>query len=411
MVAVVLVGLIGAAVVGLTGTGGVVSQSADNGSLSERWVSTPPAVLESNHHTPAAAFVDGEAFVVVPINSRQGTTCQISTLDGNGTERWNRTVASEECTIHSISDPTIADFDGDGEKEVIAATSAEEVVVYNLRNGSVEYRHDLSSYGYSKPLVGNVLPGGGNETVVVDLGGGVSTFTRNGSVAWQRSFADARVRQPAIGDFDGDGDPEIAIGQLGGEAIVLERNGSVAWRRAIPNASSTKWMATGQADGDAALELTFTTFFGEVATLDGANGSVQWRQNLSAQGATVRAMGDGDGDGRAEVYVTARDGVLRSFDAANGSLDWQTRLTTETKVRVMPPPSLGDLDGDGDPELVAVTSRVLVIDPTSGETVDSYERDVPINTFPRLADFDGDGRDEIVVIYDDGRVLALSYAS
>ena len=413
VVAVVLVGLVGAAVVGLTDTGDPTGRSADNGTLSEQWVSTPPAVLESNHHTPAAAFVDGESFVVVPINSRRGTTCRLTTLDGNGTERWNRTIAAEECTIHSISDPTIADFDGDGETEVIAATSAEEVVAYDLRNGSVEFRRDLSSYGYSKPLVGDLLPGAGNETVVVDLGGGVFTFAGDGSIAWQRSFGDARVRQPVIADVDGDGDPEIAIGQLGGEAIVLERDGSVAWRQAIPNASATKWMTTGQADDDAPLELTFATFFGEVVTLDGANGSVEWRRNFSAQGASVRAMGDGDGDGRTEVYVVARDGVLRSLDAANGSLDWRTRLTAETDARVMPPPSLGDLDGDGDPELVAVTAagRVLVIDPADGETVDSYERDVPINTFPRVADFDGDGDDEIFVIYDDARVVALSYDS
>ncbi|WP_049900015.1 FG-GAP-like repeat-containing protein [Halococcus agarilyticus] len=409
---VVLVGLAGAAAFGLAGTGGVGSDGIDDGTLAERWVSDPQAALESNHHTPAVAFVDGESFVAVPINSRQGKTCVLSVLDGNGSERWRRTVASEACTVHSVSDPTIADFDGDGDREVIAATSTKEIVVYGLRSGREEFRHDLTSYGYAKPLVADLLPAEGNETVVTDLLGGVFAFRGDGSVAWQRTFDDARVRQPAVADFDADGQPEIAIGQLDGEAIVLERDGRVAWRTSLPNATSVKWMATGQADGDDPIELVFATFFGEVMALDGTNGSVEWRRNLSARGATVHTLGDGDGDGRPEVYVGARDGTLRSLDAANGSVEWTTQLTGET-VLAMPPPSLGDLDGDGNLELVAVTGNglVSVVDPTTGETVDAYEREVPIWTFPRLADADGDGRDEVFVIYGDGRVVALSYRS
>jgi len=409
---VVLVGLAGAAAFGLAGTGGVENDGIDNGTLNERWVSDPQAALESNHHTPAVAFVDGESFVAVPINSRQGKTCVLSVLDGNGSERWRRTVASKACTVHSVSDPTIADFDGDGEQEVIAATSTKELLTYDLRSGREEFRHDLTSYGYSKPLVADLRPAPGNETVVTDLLGGVFAFRQNGSVAWQRKFDDARVRQPAIADFDADGQPELAIGQLSGEAIVLERDGRVAWRRPLPNATSVKWMATGQADDDDPIELVFATFFGEVITLDGANGSVEWRQNFSARGATVHTLGDGDGDGQSEVYVGARDGTLRSLNAANGSVEWTTTLTSET-VLTVPPPSLGDLDGDGDSELVAVAGNglITVVDPTTGEIVDSYKREVRIWTFPRLADSDGDGREELFVIYGDGRVVALSYQS
>jgi outer membrane protein assembly factor BamB len=407
---VVLVCLAGAAAFGLAGTGGVESGGIDNGTLDERWVSDPRAALESNHHTPAVAFVDGESFVAVPINSRQGKTCVLSVLDGNGSERWRQTIASKACTVHSVSDPTIADFDGDSEQEVIAATSTEEIVTYDLRSGREEFRHDLTSYGYSKPLVADLRPAPGNETVVTDLLGGMFVFRQNGSVAWRQKFDDARVRQPAIADFDADGQPEIAIGQLSGEAIVLERNGSVAWRKPLPNATSVKWMATGQADDDDPVELVFATFFGEVMALDGRNGSVEWRQNFSARGATVHTLGDGDNDGQSEIYVGARDGKLRSLNAANGSVEWTTTLTTEN-VLVMPPLSLGDLDGNGDPELVAVAGNglITVVDPTTGEIVDLYKREVRINTFPRLADADGDGHGEIFVIYGDGRVVALSY--
>ena len=65
----------------------------------------------------------------------------------------------------------------------------------------------------------------------------------------------------------------------------------------------------------------------------------------------------------------------------------------------MPPPSLGNLDGDGDLELVAASGDglIAVIDPRTGEIVDSYKREVPIYTFLRLADFDGDAREEVFV--------------
>jgi outer membrane protein assembly factor BamB len=410
---IILVGLAGTAAFGLIGTGEVGPDRGDNGTLTELWVSEPPAVLESNHHTPAVASADGKAFVAVPINSRQGTTCQLMMLDGNGNERWRQSIASEACTVHSVSDPTIADFDGNGDREVIAATSTKDLVAYDLQTGREEFRHRLTSYGYSKPLVADILPADGNETVVADLLGGVFAFRQNGSVAWQEKFADARVRQPAVADFDADDDPEIAIGQLNGTAIVLEHNGSVAWQRKIPNATSMKWMTTGQADSDAAIELVFATFFGEVTMLDGKNGTIEWQRNVNGRGATVKAFGDGDGDGDAEVYAAARDGTLRSFTASNGSVEWKTTLTTEEGVYIMAPPSMGDLDGNGDPELVAVTGKglIAVVDPKTGEIVDSYKRDVLINTFPRVADFDNDGRAEIFVIYGDARVVALSYTA
>jgi hypothetical protein len=75
-----------------------------------------------------------------------------------------------------------------------------------------------------------------------------------------------------------------------------------------------------------------------------------------------------------------------------------------------PPPSLGDVDGDGALELVAVTNNgiVSIVDPRSGEILDSYNRDVPIWVHPTLADVNEDSAAEVFVIYGDGRVVAFS---
>lgn len=379
--------------------------------LSEQWVSIPPEQgLESNHHMPDAVYVDGEAYVAVPLNSRQGTVCELQMLDGAGHERWHDTIPEGACTVHSLSDPTIADFDNDGHLNVMAATSGKQFVVWNLTTGAVEYRYNLNSYGYSRPIFANFTAASGNETTVIDLSGGLVVFRSNRTVAWKRQFGDARTREPTITDFDADGTQELLIGQLIGRAILLRPDGHTEWNRTFPNTTATKWMATGQADDDPVVEAAFATFKGHIVLLDGKNGTVQWDHDLNARGASVNAIGDGDSDGQPEIYAAARDGKIRALNATDGSIEWTTTLTTGN-VLVMPPPVLGDVNGDGTPELVAVTGDgiVRVVDPRMGEITATYRRKVPINTFPRLADIDGDDVSEILVIYGDGRVVALSY--
>lgn len=409
---------------------GLPSPTQETGDLRVRWVSSPPGSLESNHHTPAAAYVEGEAFVAVPINSRQGTVCRLSMLDGEGEERWNHSIPAGPCTVHALSDPAIADFDSDGRPEVIAATSEKELVAYDLSTGERELRHDLTSFGYSRPVVANVTPAPGPETVVVDLAGGVFVLRPDGEEVWTRELGDARARQPAVRDFDADGAPELAVGQLRGAVVLLEDDGRVAWRVNVTDSVAVRWLAAGQLDGDGPIEVVASTFTGHVVALDGATGAVEWRATLGNRdprtphrehaatgdrhshgttGAAVRAIGDGDGDGQTEVYPVARDGRLYSLSGDDGSIEWQTALA-DGAVRVSPPPSMGDVDGDGRPELVAAsfTGRVTTVDPSTGRTEATYERGLPIRTFPRLADLDGDGTPEVLVIYGDGSVIALS---
>lgn len=379
-------------------------------SLSVAWVSSPPPDLAGNHHSPDAIAVTNRTYVAVPLNSRQATHCSLTVLDGEGDTRWTHVIPPRSCTVHAVSDPYIADADGDGAPEILAATSAQKLRVFGL-DGDIERTHNLSAAGYSAPLVGNVTGTAHPETVVVDLNGSISVLGPVGDV-WTAQVGDARVRHPSLADVDGGGGPELVVGQLLGTVTVLDADGQVRWERTIREATAVRWLVTADTIPDPGVEIVVTTFSGSVLTLDGDTDTVEWRTDFETTGVTVHAVGDGDGDGRAEVYVAGRDGVVRSLDGVTGDEEWSTTITTEP-VAPMPPPSLGDLDGDGDPELVAPsnTGSVTVLDPASGDVLATYHRDVPINTFVRVTDSDGDGIDELIVIYGDGRVVTLEYTA
>lgn len=405
VVLAILVGLLGVAAVGL----GVFGES--DVALTTEWVSETGREVTANHHAVAPGRPRDRGMVYAPVSGRSDTTqCALYGLHAaNGTTAWQYQVPATNCTIHSVADPTLADYDGDGTVEVLAGTTEKAVIAFHPTTGAVEFRHNLSSYGYTKPVVADFVGDTAKEIIVVDAHGSVYVLRPDGSVAWSKQLDRYTWGQPAVADFDGDGDPELTVG-IGGEGdlYLFEQNGTVAWRRTDPFGGSISWMTTGQADDDAAKEIVTATPAGDVTMFDGKQGQIEWERDFG-RFAAVHAFGDGDRDGSPEVYAVARDGKLRSIAAGSGEIEWTTTLTT-ADVQMMPPPSLGDVDGDGSPELVAVTNdgTTAIVDPSTGDVLARYERDVPIFTHPIVADVNSDSRAEVFVMYGDGRVVALS---
>lgn len=397
-----------AALLGGVAVLGFAGGSGGGTSVEATWTSDTGTEIAANHH--AVAVADGRVYA--PISGAGGSQeCALVTLSAEtGAALWDHSIPAENCTIHSVADPTVADTDGDGTPEVLAATTEREVAAFDAASGAVDSRHRLSDYGYTKPVVADLSPASGSETVAVDVTGTVFVFGADGTELWRAALDEYVWAQPAVADFDADGDPELLVGGRGGDAVLFGGDGSVEWNRTIAADDSITWGTYGQADDDEAIEAVFATVDGDVVVVDGASGAVEWRRNVGAL-ASVRAFGDGDEDGEPEVYAAGRAGTLRAFDAASGDTEWETGVVVE-RVQMMPPPTLGDLDGDGNPELLAAGNdgSLTVVDPVTGDVLSTYGRDVPIFTHATLADVDGDGGQEAFVMYADGRVVRLDVA-
>ncbi|MDS0283410.1 FG-GAP-like repeat-containing protein [Haloarcula onubensis] len=380
----------------------VAGLAAGGGTLTQTWSSDTARDNEVNHHSVGVG--PGGDVVVAPVAAVPNaepigpTSCSLVRLrpsDGAVTWRWS--VPAADCFTHALTQPAIADIDGDGGLEVAVGTTLDALVVLDAATGGEEWRLPLSTYGYGQPAVGNLSGDARPEVVVSDIDGALVVARGNGSVAWR---ADANMTvwaRPRLVDVDGDGRREVVLGGDDG-VVVYGADGTERWR------SETR--AKTLAVGDDGTVLAGDT--GQLVAADGATGERVWQRSVDGT-PRMHDVGDADGDGEPELYATVAGRVM-AVETADGERDWVTDLGGSERQSSFAP-VLGDVDGDGATDVIAVANdgTVAVLDGATGAERAAFERSVPIWTFATASDLDGDGDDEILVQYGDGRVVALDW--
>jgi hypothetical protein len=222
-----------------------------------------------------------------------------------------------------------------------------------------------------------------------------------------------------VGNIDADPTLEIlATGLAVGPLYAWNADGSPqpGWPVQIMGAAMP---ALGQLSvADPSLEVFSAHFGGALVAYNGAGTTLTgWPREASNYIASPPSLADVDGDGLDEIFVEEEDWALHAY-RANGTVlpGWPVSGDGGQERHT---PAIGDLDGDGAPEIVSVSGWT-----SPGIYVHAYHRDGSevggfpvlmngaVDTFPVIGDVDDDGSPEIVVVATDGgpkvKVLAAN---
>ncbi|MFL5311900.1 MAG: InlB B-repeat-containing protein [Myxococcales bacterium] len=221
-----------------------------------------------------------------------------------------------------------------------------------------------------------------------------------------------------VGNIDGASALEILhTGIAAGPLYAWKPDGTAApgWPRTVatpdgpaPELLGAAYPVLGNFTGTGSGLQVFANYLGQYKAAYSGNGSVLPGWPIGSFSKTPPTAADVDGDGVDEIFIEENDGVSVATMAAyraDGRRLAGWPITTPTAGGVLATPAVADLDGDGSLEIITVSrgadANVYAFH-DDGRLVSGFP--VPIEPhgggdhFPVVGDVDGDGKPEIIVV-------------
>lgn len=315
--------------------------------------------------------------------------------------------------------PAIGDVSGDGRREVVAASETGMLYAYDDMALSLpDFPIYLSSPASGAPLLADLDGDGALEILIQPRGQEIYAYDGQGQAVpgWPRTLPhhESGSPTPAFANLDGTGAPEIVVANHdGNEAhlLVLSPAGDVLPGFPLPLQAPLGSPHLADMDRDGDLEILLTS--GEQLLALHHDGSPLAGFPYSpGKGAlnTAPAVGDLDGDGYPEVVFGTGASTIHAVDATGSSLPAWPRLAS-WPGEFHGTPCLMDVDADG-------TLEVLVCGPIHGfGGIDAWHHDgSPVLGFPwhlgpsfqgglALGDINGDARLDLAAASRDARAF------
>jgi hypothetical protein len=352
-------------------------------------------------------------------------------------------------SMHGANTMAIVDVDDDGDQDILWGDFFEAGLLWIVNDGTCELPHmrqdfvrfppndSVMTSGYNAPYAGDLDGDGDLDLLMGVLGGAFNPvqtarenlyhFEQAAPGQWElrtRRLLDGidlgSETVTALSDLDSDGDLDLVVGSKldagegAGSLTVFTNDGSAtvpSFREAGTLAVEAGYQmapAFGDLDGDGHPDLVLGSWRDQVAWYRNEGGmkftmadSAAFK--LSRGSHASPTLGDLDGDGDLDVVVGENSGEVGWFRNVGSRSAPTFELVTDTISGVKPnrrsAPRLVDLDADGDLDIVTgdETGELALYRNVGSATEFRFQRDSAWNVratpfaAPAFGDIDGDG--------------------
>lgn len=330
---------------------------------------------------------------------------EIYVLKDDLQQAWQQSIEGQVGLVQA------GDVDGDGKAEVVALSASWDLYLFKgdgkqlWRNQSMSPGNDSIPPAANQMLVCDLDGDGRMEIIVLSPGptAAVHVFKGDGSQFWQQPLGTAAEAKLAAADVNGDGQAEVVVA-MEQQVTLLDAAGHrlAEYHPGISGqhlGKATGALAYADLNGDGQGEIIVGTETG--LQVFGAARQVErqelWRSSF-LRTVTALGMADLDGDGPSEVLAGSEEGQIYAL-AATGQVLWQVDLKATPGQRQFTIPtvlalSAGDVDGDGQQEVVAASSSQIYL--LNGDGLRWAVPAVGSAASMIVHDVDNDGRAEII---------------
>jgi len=241
--------------------------------------------------------------------------------------------------------------------DFIFGTKSGRLIVLNGSTGDEILNQDMGR-PFFEPIIEDVDGDKQKDIILVFENGDIVSYTKNMEMIWNYKAPGSITSLPLVVDINKDNIGDLVFADMDMDVIAIDgRTGFELWRFFDAESEIVYSPISVDINNDGIRDVVFSTVNGFLYGVDGKTGWGLWKRNIFGRPAGLSSVSDLNQDKKEDIVSLTENGILSCYRK-----DGKLLFVNELGSNYLTPPAIGDTDGDGNNDIVAIDKYGILKD-------------------------------------------------